>query len=256
MSHAYLAWVFWRTHSWRETIFLKSKRLYLHINIGFVLPKLTLLYLRMYNFAEHLLVISRIARSRRATARPSYRSNLISSARMRRTASAERCGSDDGIVADGSFNFGHGGLRPVWSIIPMSIAINQRTSCSAEGKNAGAFRLPKTDVRSIRASLMRRTRRSSSSASAATRACSRVMASAVRPAILRASWSTCLAYAAPDWFKARPWLYALRLARLFPAPVRGPVLFLAFWNSFGIVDWYQTGIHFFMPISTALAVIE
>ena len=147
---------------------------------------------------------------------------------MRRTASDPRCGSCVGIVAEGSCNIGHRGLRPFFSVIQMSIAISQRTSWSAEGKWVGASRLPSAEVRSIRASLTRRTRSSSSSASAATRACSRVMASVLRPAILRARPSTCFANAALDGFKLRPWLRAFRLARVFPAPERGPVLLPAF----------------------------
>jgi hypothetical protein len=73
-------------------------------------------------------------------------------------AGGERCGSSDGIVAEGSFNFGHSGLMPLFSVIQMSIAINHRTSWSAEGKCFGASRLPSADVRSISASLTRRTR--------------------------------------------------------------------------------------------------
>jgi hypothetical protein len=42
---------------------------------------------------------------------------------MRRTASDARCGSCGGIVANGSSNFGYGGLEP-FSLNQLSVAIN------------------------------------------------------------------------------------------------------------------------------------
>src|SRR3954452_18908780 len=63
-----------------------------------------------------LLVISRRALSRRAAARHSYRSSLMSSGSARRTASAVRSGSPEGIVTNGSIRRGTSPL-PIMSRI-------------------------------------------------------------------------------------------------------------------------------------------
>ena len=60
---------------------------------------------------------------------------------MRRTASDDRCGSCGGIAAEGSSNFGCGGLEPFFSLIQLSSAINQRDSCNLEGTCVGVVRL-------------------------------------------------------------------------------------------------------------------
>jgi hypothetical protein len=129
---------------------------------------------------------------------------------MRRAASDERCGSSGGIVAEGSFKTGHRGLLPLYFLVQMSIAINQRTSSPLERKCFGAAKVPRLEARSIRATLTRLTRPSSSSASAAVRAYSRVMASLVRPAILRQAMAV-----------------GVSADAFFPPLERGPVLLAA-----------------------------
>ena len=70
------------------------------------------------------------------------------------------------------------------------MALSQRTSPSVVGKNRGTSRLPKLSTRSIKASLARRARFSSISASAAQRAWASTMSSAPSPASAWANAST------------------------------------------------------------------
>ena len=138
---------------------LRSRSLYLLNNIGFVLPKYAIIYLRLYYFSARLLVTSRMARSRRATARDSYRLSLSSSGSALRTASAVRSGSCAGIVAEGSMRSGKMG-----GALPDKIDLRYRISSASEPKLCGGSSAPSADTRWIRATLTRRTRARSSSA--------------------------------------------------------------------------------------------
>ena len=73
-------------------------------------------------------------------------------------------------------------------------------------KACGGSSSPNADARSIKATLTRRTRASSSSACAIARARSSKMGSSVLPAISRTSLSSCFAYAALEvMLNVRPW---------------------------------------------------
>jgi hypothetical protein len=123
-----------------------------------------------------------MARSRRATARDSYRSSLSSSGSALRTASAVRSGSWVGVVAAGSMRSGRAG-----GTLPDKIDLRFRISSAKVPKSRGASSAPSANTRSIRATLTCRTRARSSSACAAARACWRMISLLLSPAILRAS---------------------------------------------------------------------
>jgi hypothetical protein len=148
-----------------------------------------------------LLVISRIARSRRAMARLSYRSNFRNSGSALRMASAVRSGSWVGIVAKGSTASGRMG-----SALPNKMDLRYRISSVNEPKTRGASSVPNADTHCIRATLTCRTRARSNSACAAVRACSITIAFLLLPAILRANSSSHFAIAALDGrLEVRPW---------------------------------------------------
>ena len=183
-----------------------------------------------------LLTISRIARSRRETARDSYRSSLTSSGSALRTASAVRSGSWVGIVAEGSTRSGRAG-----GALPDKIDLRYRISLAKEPKSCGASSAPSPDARSIRATLTCLTRARSSSACAAARACSRTISSLLPPAIFRVRFLRCFAIAALEMLKVRPWVWALWLDRFLPVLDRGPMLSRALLRFAAICRSLATG---------------
>jgi len=127
-----------------------------------------------------LLLIPRTARWRRATARRSYRSSFSSSGKARRTASARRSASADGIVPAASTGVGSFGS-------PRSHALKNAVTCRTDSKSCGCSNWPNANIRSISATFACRTRAMPNSASAAARAYSRITKSVASAAIFRAS---------------------------------------------------------------------
>lgn len=120
------------------------------------------------------LAISRKARSRRERARRSYRSSFSSSGSALRMASADRCGSSDGM---GGTSACSDGGSPVVMAPPTCIASR------GDLKSFSGSRVPNTVSRFMIATLTLRTRAISNSASAAAWACNMVMGSVKSPAI-------------------------------------------------------------------------
>jgi len=153
---------------------------------------------------------------------------------MRLVASSERSGSVVGMVAFAVMKRSRRCSCRFSSAKVSVIAINRRRSihgCS------GSPSIPSCPTSWIKPALTFLIRASSSSASAATRACSSVMRSVIDPAMRRANASTSGPTCKPDRGSDRPWRYALPLDRFFPKFERGPVLLRALRRLASICFW-------------------
>jgi hypothetical protein len=155
--------------------------------------------LRCNYFSDLFLIMRLMALSRRPSARPSYRSSLMSSGSARRSASADRSGSSDGKVARRSIGSPN-------KAFPAITNFRWRRAFVTDPKRTVGPRAPKAKTRSTRAILTFRMCSSSSWASAASRAYCRMISLLVWPTILQDSLSICFLVAALDGrLKLKPW---------------------------------------------------
>jgi hypothetical protein len=118
-----------------------------------------------------ILMISRIAWSRRETARDSYRPSLVSSGSALRMASAVRSSVWFGLVANWSTGSGIAGGLPRGAL-PSEANSRYREALLTEDISWGRSSASSAQILLIKATLTCRTRARSSAASAAVRACS------------------------------------------------------------------------------------